>query len=151
MSGKNIEYLIKTILAVIFIVICCLMAVPVEARGSEPELKLVEATAYYDYRQVGISYDGRKLVPGLTIAGRKEDIGKTALIYDMDYRLMGIYEFRDIGYGQATGNGTSRIRKGMTVGTIENGSCVDIYFGSLLECRSFGRQKVYMQIVDAKG
>ena len=115
------------------------------------ELKQVEATAYYDYRQVGISYDGRKLVPGLTIAGRKEDIGKTALIYDMNYRLIGIYEFRDIGYGQATGRGKSNVLKGRTVGTIENGSCVDIYFGSLLECKAFGRQKVFIQIIDAKG
>ena len=115
------------------------------------ELKQVEATAYYDYRHVGISYDGRKLVPDLTIAGRKEDIGKTAVIYDLDFNLIGIYEFRDIGYGQATGRGTSKVRKGMTVGTIENGSCVDIYFGSLLECRAFGRQKVLMQIIDAKG
>lgn len=141
---KKMEYLIGCILVIVFVLL-------VEGQAHAQGLRQVEATAYYDYRHVGISYDGRKLVSDLTIAGRKEDIGKTAVIYDLNYNLIGIYEFRDIGYGQATGKGKSKVRKGMTVGTIENGSCVDIYFGNLLECRAFGRQKVYMQIIDAKG
>ena len=149
--SKNIEYVIRVFLVIVFVAICVLFATPVEAQEKQPELKLVDATAYYDYRHVGISYDGRKLVPGLTIAGRKEDIGKTALIYSLDHRLQYILEYRDIGYGRESGKGKSKILPGKTIGTIENGSCVDIYFGSLLECRAFGRQKVYLQIVDAKG
>ena len=115
------------------------------------ELREVDATAYYDYRNVGISYDGRKLVPDLTIAGRKEDIGKTAVIYDLDFNLIGIYEFRDIGFGQPTGKGKSKVRQGLSIGTIENGTCVDIYFKTKAECEAFGRQKVYIQIINAKG
>lgn len=118
---------------------------------SQPELKLIDATAYYDSYGHGYGADGRKLVEDLTIAGRVQDLGKTAILYDMDYRLIGIYEFRDTGYGQATGYGNSQILKGKSVGTIENGTCVDIYMGTKNKCQQFGRQKVYIQIVDAKG
>ena len=118
---------------------------------SQPELKLIDATAYYDSYGHGYGADGRKLVEDLTIAGRVQDLGKTAILYDMDYRLIGIYEFRDTGYGQATGYGNSQILKGKSVGTIENGTCVDIYMGTKSKCQQFGRQKVYIQIVDAKG
>lgn len=138
------EYLIGCILVIVFVLL-------VERQAHAMGLRQIDATGYYDYRHVGISYDGRKLVPDLTIAGRKEDIGKTAILYDEDMRLIGIYEFRDIGYGRATGKGKSKVRSGMTVGTIENGTCVDIYFKTKAECEEFGRRKVYIQIINAKG
>lgn len=141
---KKMEYLIGCILVIVFVLL-------VEGQAHAQGLRQVDATAYYDYRNVGISYDGKKLVPDLTIAGRKEDLGKTAILYGEDMKLIGIYEFRDIGYGRATGKGKSKVRKGMTVGTIENGTCVDIYFKTKAECEKFGRRKVYIQIINAKG
>lgn len=113
--------------------------------------KLVDATAYYDVYGYGYGATGQPLVEGLTIAGRPEDLGKTAYIYDLDKNLIGIYEFRDTGYGQATGYGSSRILKGKTKGTIEVGQCIDIYMTTYAKCKAWGRQKVYLRIVEAVG
>ena len=114
-------------------------------------IKLITATAYYDAYGHGYGADGSKLVEGLTVAGRIEDLGKTALIYDMDRRLIGIYEFRDTGYGKSTGQGRSQILKGRTMGDIETGETVDIYFKTYAQCKAWGRRQVFIQIIDAKG
>lgn len=151
MSDKIIEYLVKVVLVILFVIACLFMAKPVDARSKEPVLKPVEATAYYDHHGQGYGADGRKLVSGLTVAGRIEDLGKTCLVYDESYHLLYILEYRDTGYGQSSGRGRSRILKGRTEGTIENGSCIDIYFDTEAECEAWGRKKVYIQIVDAKG
>ena len=111
----------------------------------------MEATAYYDSYGHGVGADGRKLVPDLTVAGRPEDLGKTAAVYDMDYNLIGLYEFRDTGYGQPTGKGKSKILPGRSVGTIEAGQCIDIYMTTYAQCKAFGRKTVYVQIINAKG
>lgn len=130
------------------IVLCVIYASPAQA---QPSMRQVTATAYYDAYGHGHGADGRPLVEGLTIAGRAEDLGKTALLYDEDMRLIGIYEFRDTGYGKATGRGQSRIFRGRSMGDIESGETVDIYFSTKAKCRAWGRRKVYLQIVDAKG
>lgn len=140
------------IVVFLIIIICALaLAKPINAAEKQPELKLIEATAYYDSYHNGKGADGRPLVEDLTIAGRPEDLGKTAILYDMNYKLIGIYEFRDTGYGQSSGYGKSRVLPGRTIGTIENGSCVDVYFSSYMKCLQWGRRKVYIQIIDAKG
>lgn len=117
----------------------------------EPELIKVSSTAYYDAYGYGYGADGSPLVEGLTIAGKQEWLGKTACIYNLDYRMIGIYEFRDVGYGQPTGYGKSKLLEGYTLGTIENGTCVDIYFKSYEACVEWGRQDVYIKIIEAKG
>lgn len=137
------------ILFIIFVLFVLSLAQPVNAKSND--LKMIEATAYYDSYGHGYGADGRKLVEDLTIAGRICDLGKTAFIYDMDMRLIGIYEFRDTGYGEPTGRGNSQILKGQSVGTIEAGECVDIYMKTKEKCKQFGRQNVYIQIVKAVG
>ena len=137
------------ILFIIFI--CFLLSLSQPVNASTTNLKLIEATAYYDSYGHGYGADGRKLVEDLTIAGRICDLGKTALIYNTDMRLIGIYEFRDTGYGEPTGRGNSRILTGQSIGTIEAGECVDIYMKTKEKCKEFGRQKVYIQIVKAVG
>lgn len=117
----------------------------------EPELIKVSATAYYDIYGYGYGADGSPLVEGLTIAGKVDWLGKSAAIYDLDYKLMGVYEFRDTGYGTPTGIGQSEILDGMSIGTIENGSAIDIYFTSYNACAEWGRQDVYIQIIEAEG
>ncbi|MBQ2801700.1 MAG: 3D domain-containing protein [Lachnospiraceae bacterium] len=94
--------------------------------------KEMEATAYCDE---GLCYDETIPTEGITCAAEKEYIGKTFVIYDENWMLIGIYECHDTG-------GDYRIK---------NGSVVDIYMDSEDECWKFGRQKVYVQIVDAKG
>ena len=119
----------------------------VNAKG----LQKVEATAYYDHHHFGYGADGRKLVEGVTIAGRVEDLGKTAVLYDEDMKLIGIYEFRDTGYGRSTGKGKSQIIKGRPRGDIETGQTVDIYMNTREKCKAWGRKTVYIQIINAVG
>ena len=124
---------------------------PEPVQKEQPELKKMEATAYYDSYGHGYGADGSKLIEGLTLAARPCDLGKTFIVYNEDYRLIGIYECRDTGYGQSTHYGQSRILPGRSVGTIEAGQCIDIYFKTYAQCKAFGRQTVYVQIIDAEG
>ena len=94
--------------------------------------KDMEATAYCDE---GLCYDGTIPVEGITCAAAKQYIGKTFVIYDENWTLIGIYECHDTG-------GDYRI---------QNGTVVDIYKSNEEECWNFGRQKVHVQIVDAAG
>jgi 3D (Asp-Asp-Asp) domain-containing protein len=145
------KYIYGGILFIAIVIIAVILATPVRANDTQPELKLIDATAYYDSYGHGCGADGRKLIEGVTIAGKPEWLGMTAVLYDMDMRLIGIYEFRDTGYVQPTGYGKSKIIKGETVGTIENGTCVDIYMNTKAKCREWGRRKVYMQLIKAVG
>ena len=151
LKDKLIEVITIVLLLIVLIVGAFALSSPEVKANDQPMLRQIEATAYYDSYGHGYGADGRKLVEGLTIAGRPEDLGKTALLYDEDMRLIGIYEFRDTGYGQSTGRGQSRILKGRSIGTIEEGSCVDIYMSTKAKCIEWGRRKVYIQIVNAKG
>lgn len=144
------EYIIGLIFFIALVGFFWILALPVEG-GTNNGMMLVDSTAYYDAYGYGHGADGRPLVEGLTIAGKKEWLGKTAILYDMDYRMIGIYEFRDTGYGQPTGKGQSQILKGRTIGTIENGTCVDVYFSSYAKCKEWGRRKVYLEVLNGKG
>lgn len=94
--------------------------------------KEMQATAYCDH---GLCYDETVPKAGITVAAAKDYIGKTFVVYDENWTLIGIYECHDTG-------GDYRIK---------NGSVVDIYMDSEDECWKFGRQKVHVQIVNAKG
>lgn len=122
-----------------------------EIEEQPQELIKVSTTAYYDVHGYGHGADGKPLVEGLTLAGRKEWLGMTAALYTEDMELIGFYEFRDVGYGQPTGAGQSKLLKGKTIGTIENGTCIDIYFSSYEQCKAWGRKTVYMQLINARG
>ena len=138
----------------LFIVVGCVMLAskPVQAQEKQPELIKVETTGYYDYLyHWGISYNGRKLVEDLTVAGPKEWLGMSCALYDLNYHLIGIYEFRDIGYGKSLGYGKSQIRKGSSLGDIEAGKTIDIYFKNKSDALAWGRQTCYMQLIKAVG
>lgn len=114
-------------------------------------LMVVDSTAYYDKYNYGHGADGRPLVEGLTLAGKREWLGMSAMLYDTDMNFIGIYEFRDTGYGQSTGKGQSKLLKNKSIGTIENGTCIDVYFTNYSKCKEWGRRKVYMKLVKAVG
>ena len=111
----------------------------------------VDSTAYYDVNNYGYGANGRPLIEGLTLAGKPEWVGMSAVLYDTDMNYIGIYEFRDTGYGQSTGQGVSKLLKNKSIGTIENGTCIDIYFSDYNKCKEWGRRKVYIQLVKAVG
>lgn len=108
------------------------VAVKAEQLGLFGSYKEMEATAYCDE---GLCFDETIPREGITVAAAKEYIGKTFVIYDENWTLIGIFECHDTG-------GDYRIK---------NGTVVDIYTENAAICNEFGRQKVYVRIVDAKG
>ena len=138
----------KIIISLVFVLI---LTYPVNVTADDNGLFLVDSTAYYDIHHYGYGATGKSLVEGLTLAGPVKWLGKSAALYDMDMNYLGTYEFTDTGYGQPTGRGTSKLLKGKSIGTIENGTCIDIYFNTYADCVSWGRRKVYIKLIKAEG
>lgn len=111
----------------------------------------VSSTAYYNkYGRDSASM--RPLIANHSLAGKVEWLGKSANLYNCNAdgtigSFIGTYRFDDTGYGQETGDGTSKILNDKTIGTIENGTCVDIYMDTYDECRNYGRHDIYIQIL----
>lgn len=100
------------------------------------EIYKVECTAY-DNLEGNLTASGRPTVEGLTMAGAKEWLGCTCILYDEDLNFLGFYEFTDTGYGRD--------------GDIERGETIDIYIEDHEEALQWGRRTVYIQIVRSKG
>lgn len=112
----------------------------------------VSSTAYYE-KSSRHSASGRKLVEGYSIAGMVKWLNKSVNIYKCNKdgsvgELLGTYRFDDTGYGAESGMGDSKILDGRTVGTIENGTCIDFYYTTESECIDYGRRNVYIQFID---
>ena len=110
----------------------------------------VDSSAYCDK---GRSASGRALKSGYSLAGRVSWLGKTVKVYECKSNgsvgaLKGTYRFDDTGYGKSTGSGASRILKGKSIGTIENGTCVDFFMNTRSECINWGRRPVYIEFVN---
>ena len=141
----------RTAKILIGLVLIFTMISPPYVEAKDNGLMLVDSTGYYDIHDFGYGATGKPLIEGLTLAGKVSWLGKTAALYDEDMSFLGYYEFTDTGYGQSTGYGRSKILKGKTIGTIENGTCIDIYFNTKADCIKWGRRKVYMKLINAKG
>lgn len=118
---------------------------------TESPFIMVSSTAYWDeYNRRSAS--GRQLQNGYSLAGKVEWLGRTCELYtyseDGPGKYLGIYRFDDTGYGAESGHGSSRILDGRTVGTIENGTCIDIYMNNESECINYGRRNVYIRFID---
>lgn len=113
---------------------------------------LVSSTAYYDKYNCK-KVHGYTLTPNYTLAGMIEWRHKKVELYECNEdgtvgKLMGTYQFQDVGYGQSSGYGKSQLLKGKTIGTIENGSCIDIFKSSYSDCVAYGRKNVYIKWLD---
>ncbi len=95
----------------------------------------IEVTAYC---LKGTTATGEKTRKGIC-AGAKEYLGKTAILYhetdEGKWELYGIYEIEDTGSDPK----------------IRAGKVIDIWMPTYEECIQFGRQEMYVQIVDAEG
>lgn len=117
----------------------------------ESPMILVSSTAYYDeFNRTSAS--SRKLVEGHSIAGKVSWLNKSVNVYRCNSdgtvgEFLGTYTFDDTGYGAESGVGSSKILKGRSIGTIENGTCIDFYFDTRSECISYGRRDVYIQFI----
>lgn len=123
----------KIRIAMIIVSVFCL-SVPVHAK--EPELNKSWLTCYLPTgRPTAIGVMPRRGI----MAGKREWLGKTALIYERDGDkvgdLIGIYEILDTGTGKD--------------GAIKEGRAVDIF------CETEGEiiptQKIWIQIIEADG
>jgi 3D (Asp-Asp-Asp) domain-containing protein len=96
----------------------------------------VSCTAY-DNSESNLTASGHPTIEGLTMAGTREWLGYTCILYDEDMNFLGYYEFTDTGYGRD--------------GDILRGETVDIYMENYEDAIEWGRRTVYIQIVRAKG
>ena len=106
----------------------------------EPISYVVESTAYHNPNN-NYCYDGTVPVEGLTLAGKKEWVGNSVRLYEcidgQKGKLMGIYEFHDTGFGNdIDGDG---------VGSIQDGTCIDIFMENYDDCINWGRRLVIME------
>lgn len=118
---------------------------------TESPFIMLSSTAYWDeYNRRSAS--GRQLVQGHSLAGKVEWLGRICELYtyseDGPGEYLGVYRFDDTGYGAESGKGSSKILNGKTIGTIENGTCIDIYMNTESECINYGRRNVYIKFID---
>lgn len=104
---------------------------------TSPYMK-VSSTAYYNPNG-NKTADCSDTVAGLTLAGKQEWLGKGCYIYNVAEdgsvgSCRGYYEFHDTGWGRD--------------GDIPRGETVDIYMTTEDECRTYGRQDIYILFVD---
>ena len=98
--------------------------------------KHIEATAYC----YGTTTCTGKPVREGYAAMSKKYLGMTAIVYTEDENgnsldYIGTYEIEDTGWDER----------------IKNGNCIDIFMSSRAECLEFGRRKVVVYLLDAKG
>lgn len=116
-----------------------------------PFIKL-NSTAYYDeYNRPSAS--GRPLIENHSLAGKNEWLGRQVELYECTAdgsvgNYLGIYTFDDTGFGVESGFGESNVLSGKTIGTIENGTCIDIYMNTYSECMNYGRNEVFIRFID---
>lgn len=123
--------------------------IPPENPFGEPEL--IRATCYV--WTGNRCADGSWPKVGVSVAGKREWLGKTAILHAVDEETGDIGEF--IGYFEFTDTGAGIDTDGDGEGdSIRNGTSIDIYRETLDGCYEWIREYgdyVYMQIVDAKG
>lgn len=98
----------------------------------------VSSTAYCNPKG-NKTADCSNTIAGLTLAGKKEWLGKGCYIYNVAEdgsigSCRGYYEFHDTGWGRD--------------GDILRGETVDIYMTTKDECVTYGRQDIYILFVD---
>lgn len=96
----------------------------------------VRATCYTS-SEGAITADNSKVREGI-IAGKREWLGYGCVIYDLDMKIIGLYEFRDTGGHEE----------------LKNGTRIDVYRNSLQRCHewidTYG-DYVYIQVFKVEG
>ena len=115
----------------------------VEEITYEPEYVRINSTAFCD----DILADGTDPHYGV-LAGKREWLGKSVELYDIEYNYIGYFTFHDVGYGRSTGYGESKLIPGRSLGDIETGDVIDIWLSSEYECEMYGRKDIYMVWVE---
>lgn len=97
----------------------------------------------YTSTEGSVTASGEPVREGV-LAGKRSWMGKTAILYDMDMNIIGIYEFKDTGAGIDTdGDGKGD--------TIKNGKSIDVYRDTMERCREWIKtygDYVLLQIIE---
>lgn len=119
------------------LVLTCIFSHKMSVKAMEyPEPYKIRCTVY-TAPEGAVTADGSKVREGI-IAGKREWLGYTAIIYTLDYELIGIYEFKDTGGSKSLKNGTS----------------VDVFCKDLDACKDWIKtygDYVLIQVIYAEG
>ena len=132
------------LLVLVMLLLVLLYSLPVEA--AEPsDLQLMRVTCY-TYPPGSITASGCDVREGI-VAAKKEWIGALVILYDTDMNFIGYFEALDTGFGiDRDGNG---------IGSIQEGTSIDVFRSSLERCHEWTERYgdyCYAKIItDAKG
>lgn len=105
------------------------------ADDTQPELKKMRVTCYLPTGNR--TADGTVPYEGI-VAARRQDLGKVAVIYDLDMNWLGNFEVRDTGGAKSLKNGTS----------------IDVFRDDMDSAREWIRaygDYCYVQLIEADG
>lgn len=137
----------KRILSVLLILIMLLLVIlyslPAEAADKCPVRKM--RVTCYTYPPGSITASGSEVREGI-VAAKKDWMDALVVLYDTDMNFIGYFEVKDTGFGiDLDGDG---------IGSIENGTSIDVFRSSLERCNEWIERYgdyCYVQIIDAEG
>lgn len=136
--------ILSALLVLVMLLLVLLYSLPVEA--AEPsDLQLMRVTCY-TYPPGSITASGCEVREGI-VAAKKEWIGALVILYDTDMNFIGYFEALDTGFGiDKDGDG---------VGSIQEGTSLDVFRSSLERCHEWVERYgdyCYVQVIpDAEG
>lgn len=136
--------ILSVLLVLVMLLLVLLYSLPVEAAESS-DLQLMRVTCY-TYPPGSITASGCEVREGI-VAAKKEWIGALVILYDTDMNFIGYFEALDTGFGiDRDGNG---------IGSIQEGTSIDVFRSSLERCHEWTERYgdyCYAKIItDAKG
>lgn len=128
---------------ILIITICLVIALNTSVMAADFAQPTRIRCTCYTSTEGSVTASGENVREGI-VAGKREWMGKTAILYDQNLNIIGIFEFKDTGAGIDTdgdGKGDS----------IKNGKSIDVYRDTLEGCHEwiklFG-DYVMLQIVE---
>ena len=136
--------IVSVLLVLLMLFLILLYSLPAEAAEKYPVRKM--RVTCYTYPPGSITASGCEVREGI-VAAKQDWMDALVVLYDTDMDLIGYYEVEDTGFGiDQDGDG---------IGSIENGTSIDVFRDSLERCYEWIERHgdyCYVQIItDAKG
>ena len=136
--------ILSVLLVLLMLFLILLYNLPAEAAEKYPVRKM--RVTCYTYPPGSITASGCEVREGI-VAAKQDWMDALVVLYDTDMDLIGYYEVEDTGFGiDQDGDG---------IGSIENGTSIDVFRDSLERCYEWIERHgdyCYVQIItDAKG
>lgn len=136
--------IVSVLLVLLMLFLILLYSLPAEAAEKYPVRKM--RVTCYTYPPGSITASGCEVREGI-VAAKQDWMDALVVLYDTDMNFIGYYEVKDTGFGiDQDGDG---------IGSIENGTSIDVFRDSLERCYEWIERHgdyCYVQIItDAKG